>query len=32
LERLLAEDARSVGNGERMQVDDAVKNIVCVLA
>jgi hypothetical protein len=32
VQRLLAEDARSVGDGERMQIDDAVKNIICVLS
>jgi hypothetical protein len=28
LQCLLAEHARSVGNCERMQVDDAMKNII----
>jgi len=28
---LLAKHTRSVGNGERMQVDNAMKNVICVL-
>jgi hypothetical protein len=31
LERLLAEHSWSIGDCERVQVDDAVKNVVCVL-
>jgi hypothetical protein len=32
LQRLLAEHSWSIGDCESMKVDDAVKNVVCVLS